>query len=113
MLPGMNSRQMQKMMKQMGIQQVEIPAVEVIIRTNDKEIVISNPSVSKVNMMGQQTYQVVGESVERAISTTPEISSEDIETVMGQANVSEEIAKNAIESANGDLAQAIIDLTQE
>ncbi len=48
MMPGMNPRKVQAMMKQMGIQQVEVPAIEVIIRTEDKEIIITNPSVQKL-----------------------------------------------------------------
>ncbi len=40
MMPGMNSRQAKQMMKRMGIQQVELPAKEVIIRLEDKEILI-------------------------------------------------------------------------
>ena len=61
----MNPRQMQQMMKKMGIKQDEIDATEVIIRTADKEYVIESPQVTKVNMMGQTSYQVVGEMHER------------------------------------------------
>ena len=60
----MNPRKMQQMMKQLGIQQVEIPATEVIIKTKDKTITITNPSVSKVNMMGQENFQISGEVYE-------------------------------------------------
>ncbi len=109
----MNPRKVQQMMKQMGIQQVDIPATEVIIKTTDKEIIISNPSVQKVNMMGQQNFQISGDVHEREISTTPEISEDDIKTVMGQANVSEDKAKSAIEKAEGDLAEAIIELSKK
>jgi len=98
------------MMKQLGIQQVDIPAKEVIIKMEDKEIVISNPSVAKVNMMGQETFQISGEVEERELSTTPDISQEDVKTVMEQAHVSEQEARKAIEDANGDLAEAIITL---
>ena len=112
MIPGMNSRQAKQMMKKMGIQQVELPAVEVIIRLEDKEIIISNPSVSKVNMMGQETYQVTGEETERSISSTPDINEDDIKTVMEQAIVSEEIARKAIEEHDGDLAEAIMKLSK-
>jgi len=106
----MNPRKMQQMMKQLGIQQVDIPAKEVIIKMEDKEIVISNPSVAKVNMMGQETFQISGEVEERELSTTPDISQEDVKTVMEQAHVSEQEARKAIEDANGDLAEAIITL---
>ena len=107
----MNPRKVQQMMKQMGIQQVDIPAIEVIIRTSDKEIIITNPSVAKVNMMGQQNFQISGEISERSISSTPDISEEDIKTVMEQANVNSEIAKKALEESQGDLAEAILNLS--
>ena len=77
MLPGMNPRKMQQMMKKMGIQQVEIPATEVIIKGEEKEIVITDPQVSKVNMMGQETFQITGQVEEKELSTEPEISEED------------------------------------
>jgi nascent polypeptide-associated complex subunit alpha len=112
MIPGMNPRKMQQMMKQMGIQQVDIPATEVIIKTEDKEIIITNPSVAKVNMMGQENFQISGDVEERELSTTPDISEDDVKTVMEQANVNEETAREAIEKAEGDLAEAIMKLTQ-
>ena len=113
MIPGMNPRQMRHAMKRLGIQQQEIDAKEVIIRLEDKEIVISNPSVSKVNMMGQDTYQVIGEEEERSLNTKPDISEDDIKTVMEQAGVSKEKAVKAIEECKGDLAKAIIKLKKE
>ncbi|MBT3836041.1 nascent polypeptide-associated complex protein [Candidatus Woesearchaeota archaeon] len=113
MMPGMNPRKMQAMMKQMGIQQVEIPATEVIIRTADKEIIITNPSVQKVNMMGNQNFQVSGNITERLLDSTPDISEEDVKTVMEQSNVSEDEARKAIEDAKGDLAEAIMGLMKE
>lgn len=110
MLPGMNPRQMAGMMKKLGIRQEEIDATEVIIKTKDKEIVFKSPQVAKVNMMGQETYQVIGEGVERELSAEPEISEEDIKTVMEQAKVSKKTALDAIKKHNGDLAEAIIEL---
>ena len=110
MFPGMNPRKMQQMMKRMGIQQVDIPATEVIIRTEDKEIVITEPSVAKVNMMGQETFQISGNIHEKEASSEPEISEDDVKTVVEQANVSEEEAKKALEESNGDIAAAILSL---
>ncbi len=112
MIPGMNPRKMQQMMKQLGMQQVDIPATEVIIKTAEKEIVITNPSVAKVNMMGQENFQISGEVHERELDTTPEISDDDIKTVMEQANVDEATARKSIEDSNGDLAEAIMKLAQ-
>jgi nascent polypeptide-associated complex subunit alpha len=112
MIPGMNPRKVQAMMKKMGIAQQEIEATEVIIKTPQKEILIQNPQVAKVNMMGQETFQIVGQIEERSLSSEPEINEDDIKTVMEQANCSEDQAKEAIQSAKGDLAQAILELKQ-
>ena len=110
MMPGMNPRKVQQMMKQMGIQQVDVPATEVIIKTEEKEIIITNPSVQKVNMMGNENFQISGEIHEEEISTTPDISEEDVKTVMEQTQVDQETAQKAIEEADGDLAEAIMNL---
>lgn len=108
MIPGMNPRQMKQAMKRLGIQQDEIDANEVIIRCDDRDIVISNPQVVKVNMAGQKTYQITGEEEERSIETNPELEEDDIQTVMQQAEVSREKAEEAIIQANYDLAEAIL-----
>ncbi len=109
----MNSRQMKQAMKKMGVQQEDLDAEEVIIRLADKDIIITNPDVAKVNMMGQETYQVVGEAREQARDTTPEIDEEDIQTVMQQAHVDKQTALQAIQDTGGDLAQAILTLQEE
>ena len=113
MIPGMNPREMQKAMRRLGIKQTEIEANEVIIKSNDKEIVISSPQVSKVNMMGQETFQITGDAEEREISSEPEISDDDIKTVMLQTGATEEKAREAIESNGNDLAKAIISLRNQ
>jgi len=105
MMPGMDPRKMQKMMNRMGIKQQEIDAVEVIIKTNDKNLVVKNPNVIKVDMMGQKTLQITGDIVEES-----SISEEDIKTVSEQAEVLEEEAKKALEESDGDLAEAILNL---
>jgi len=110
MFPGIDPRMMKQAMKRMGIQQQEIDAVEVIIKTSDKEIIVTNPSVSKINMAGQETFQIVGNIEERAASTEPDISEDDIKTVMEQANCPEEEAKTAIKANKGDLAAAILSI---
>ncbi len=109
MMPGMNPRKMNQMMKKMGISQQEIDATEVIIRTPEHDIVITNPSVSKVNMMGQQTYQIVGEeTIQERSDEQVEILDEDVKTVMDQTGVNADEAKKAIADHNGDLAEAIL-----
>ena len=113
MIPGINPRDMQKAMKRLGITQQEIEATEVIIKTADTELVIHNPQVSKVNMMGQETFQIVGRVEERSISSESEeseINEEDIATVMEQTGATEKEARQAIADNKNDLARAIIAL---
>ncbi|MEE9525292.1 MAG: nascent polypeptide-associated complex protein [Candidatus Woesearchaeota archaeon] len=111
MMPGMNPRKMQQMMKKMGIAQTELDATEVIIKCEDKEIVITNPSVAIVKAMGSEQYTISGDVEERELAAeAPEINEEDVKTVMEQANVDEEKAKEALEAAEGDIAKAIMDL---
>ncbi len=109
----MNSRQMRQAMKRMGVQQEDLAAEEVIIRLADRDIIIRNPEVAKVNMMGQETFQISGEAVEEIRDSTPTIENEDITTVMDQTGVSKEIASQAITDAQGDLAQAILSLQED
>lgn len=110
MMPGMNPKDMAKAMKRMGIKQHDIEAEQVIIRCQDKNIVFNNPQVAKINMMGQETWQITGESQEEEISTEPEIKEDDIKTVMEQTGKNREEAEQALQETKGDLAQAIINL---
>ncbi len=98
---------MEKMMKKMGIKQEEIPATEVIIKTPEKDLIIRNPQVAKINAMGQETLQVIGD-IEEIVAQ--EFSEDDVKTVAEQAKVSKEKARAALEKTHGDLAQAILDL---
>ena len=110
MFPGINPREMQKAMKKLGIKQEEIDAELVIIRTADKDLVIRNPQVSKVNMMGQETFQISGEIAEVEKESKAEINEDDISTVMGQAGCTKEEALESIEESGGNLAEAILKL---
>ena len=112
MFPGVNKRQMDQMMRKMGVQQQEIDAEQVIIKCKDKEIIIDNPQIVKVNMMGQKNYQISGEEHERSLDTTPGITEEDIKTVMEQAGVDKIKAKTMLYETKGDIAEAIMKLTE-
>jgi len=105
---NLRPQDMAKALKRMGIASTDLSVVEVIFRCEDKDIVIQQPQVTKVNMMGQETYQVVGKAIDkpRAIS----ISQEDVDTVVAQTGASAQDARSAIEKHHGDLAAAILDL---
>ena len=104
----------------MGVNAREMPEIkEVIFRTENKEIIVQNPTVTSLEIQGQQIFQIVGEGLEERETTkenqpkpeTPKILEEDILLVAQQANVSFEEAKSALEETKGDLAQAILILT--
>ena len=98
-------RQLEKMAKRMGIQSTQIDAEEVIIKTRESRIIIRNPQVAKVNMMGQETFQISGDVQER---THEEYTAEDVSMVVNQTGCSEEEAEEALKQAHGDLAEAIM-----
>ena len=117
MIPGMNKKQMKQMerqMKKMGMKMEDLEgAREVIIRFDEKELIIDNPSVSLMNVMGQETYQIEGKAREVELEYEVEIPDEDIEMVANSANVSKEDAKAALEECKGDLAEAIMKLNSQ
>jgi nascent polypeptide-associated complex subunit alpha len=124
MLPGnpRNARQMQMMMRRLGMTTEEVPDVEeVIVRTKTKEHVFRDPEVTILTVQGVRTYQVVGNPEIRSRSAaavspaTPAAAptpagppEEDIQLVMEQANVSREEAIEALFQSNGAPAEAIL-----
>jgi len=110
MFPGMNPKKMQGMLSKMGIAQEEIDATRVIIETAEKNIIIENPAVAQISMQGNKTFQISGDISEAPISSEPEITQEDINTVMEKTGCSEEQAKSELEKTN-DIADAIINLS--
>ncbi len=119
-------RQMQMMMRRLGMKTEEVPDVEeVIVRTRTKDHVFRAPSVTILTIQGVRTYQVVGTPELRprgaggtaAPASGPAISApaapagppeEDIRLVMEQANVSHEEAVEALLQAHGEPAEAIM-----
>ncbi len=106
---GMNPKEIEKAMKKLGIKQETIEASEVIIKTKDKELIIKDPQIVKMNAMGQESLQITGKIEEKSIG----ISEEDIKTVMEQTKVDYETAKKALESNKGDLARTILELQEK
>jgi nascent polypeptide-associated complex subunit alpha len=111
MLPGkINPKQMEKMMKRMGIKVDEIDAQQVVIKCVDKDIIIDNPQVVKTNMHGTQSFQITGSVREESGVVKLDVNPEDVKMVAEQAKVSEARAREALEKSGGDIAQAIMDL---
>jgi len=107
-------REAKRMMQRMGLSMGEMPDVQqVVFKTSTKEIIIENPEVAIMEMRGQKIFQVTGEKiVEKAIEKKTTIPEEDVQLVAAQAKVSVEEARAALEQTKGDLAQAILLLSQ-
>ena len=107
MLPNLNPKQLEKAMKRMGMSVDEIDAEEVLIKLRDGgQITIRDPQVAKMNMQGQDSFQISG-TVSEGQS---EASESDIEMVVQQASVSEDVAREALKSSGNDIAKAILSL---
>lgn len=127
---------MDRMMKQMGISNEEIPDVEeVIVRTKTKDYVIRPADVSVMTAQGTKTWQVTGDATERARAGAPNASAsaspsaaptpaaakaaepahaeEDVRLVMEQAHVPREKAIAALKAHGGEPAAAIVALLDE
>lgn len=110
MFGGINPGQMKAMMKQMGIKQEDIQAVRVIIEQEDKRTIIEPAVVAKITMQGQTSWQISGEAREE--SKAAEISQDDIKMVAEKSGKSEEEAQEALEACGGDIAAAIVKLSE-
>jgi len=108
MLGGMNPAKMQGMMKKMGISQVNLPVKRVVFEMEDSNIVIEEPSVTKISMQGQVSYQVTGEESEEGEEEV--FSEEDVSLVVEKTGKSEDEVRAALAESDGDIAEAIVGL---
>ena len=109
MLPGMDPKNMAKMMKQMGIKSDEIDATKVTIELKEGgRLVIFEPSVVQIEMKGEKSFQISGK-----VQEEEDAGEDDIRMVMEAAGCSREEAMNALRETDGDIAEAIIHLKGE
>ncbi|MFH1637339.1 MAG: nascent polypeptide-associated complex protein [Candidatus Woesearchaeota archaeon] len=105
MMPNLNPAMMRQAMKRMGIQQEDMEATEVIIKTKNGDYAVKDPEVMKIKMSGQESLQITGK-----IEKLSTIKEEDIELVAEQAKCTKEEARTALEETKGDMAEAILKL---
>jgi len=110
MLGGINPKQMQAMMKQLGMKQEEVESLRVIIETADKNIVIEPANVQKITMQGQESFQITGEIREE--TREEGINQEDVALVSEKTGKSKEEAEKALKESGGDMAEAIVKLSE-
>jgi nascent polypeptide-associated complex subunit alpha len=101
------------MMQRMGLSMNPMEVEEVVLRTKEKEITIEDPEVAVLEMQGQKIFQVTGGHLtEKALEKKLIVPEEDVQLVAQQAKVTLERARAALEQTGGDLAQAILLLSQ-
>ena len=94
-------------MRRMGVSVENIEEVEkVTIYTKNEEHVFDSPDVTIMIAQGQKTYQISGEP-----KVIKRMKEEDIKLVAEKTGRSMEEACKALEKADGNIAQAIIDLS--
>jgi|YelNatPaOPRAMG01_1025707.scaffolds.fasta_scaffold24920_3 nascent polypeptide-associated complex subunit alpha len=110
MLPmgNFDPKQLNRMLKQFGIESKEIQAKQVLIYTDSNIIKIEQPAVIEFKIKNEINYQISGK-----ISKQPIISEEDIKLVMEKTSASREEAIKALENSGMDIAKAILELTKE
>lgn len=113
MMPGrINPRQLNQMMKRMGINVKTIDNVKkVIIQTDTKEYVFDNADVSLMEAQGQKTWQIIGEPTIKPLQPPQDTLNDDIKLVMEQTGKSADEARKALKETNGDIAEAILKLS--
>jgi nascent polypeptide-associated complex subunit alpha len=105
----MDPKNMQKMMKQMGIKSEDIDSSKVTIELKEGgRLVVFEPSVVQIEMQGQKTFQISGK-----VHEENDAGEDDIKMVMEAAGCSREEAQAALRETGGDIAEAIIHLKGE
>ncbi len=111
---NINPKKIQAVMKQLGMKQEDIDAERVIIEGTNKRIIIENPSVVKIEMQGQETFQISGDVKEETVEEpeSQEDIEKDIQLIIEKTNCTEQEAKEVLERNNGDIAATILELSK-
>jgi nascent polypeptide-associated complex subunit alpha len=104
-MQGINPKQMQRMMEQMGIKSEEIKASRVVIEKEGSQIIITEPQITEISAQGQKTFTITGKLEEKPLTRE-----EDVKLVMEKTAASKEKAEQALNECKGDIAEAIMKL---
>ncbi|MGC8628937.1 MAG: nascent polypeptide-associated complex protein [Candidatus Micrarchaeia archaeon] len=108
-MPNLDLKTLKAMMDRLGIKTNELEASKVIIELADKSLIIDSPQVLQIEAQGVTSFQISGNITE--VGKKAEINEEDVKFVMEQSGIKDpELARKALEEANGDIAEAIIRL---
>lgn len=113
MMPNMDPRTMKNLMAKMGIKSSEINALRVIIEGTDKNIIIENPQVTKIEAQGTISFQVAGDVSESVKEIEVQVTEDDINMVAEKTGITDrELIKSKLIEENGDIAKTILDLSE-
>lgn len=101
-------KKLEKMMKKLNMNVKQVNAEEVVIKTGEKDIVISDPEIMIVNTMGKDIYQITG-----SVSEKNHTNEDDIKTVMEKTGKDRETVVKKLEELDNDLAKAIMELKKK
>lgn len=104
-MQGINPKQMQRMMEQMGMKSEEIKASRVVIEKEGSQIIINEPQIIHISMKGESSFQISGKVEEKSLT-----KEEDVKLVMEKTAASKEKAEQALSECKGDIAEAIMKL---
>lgn len=108
----MDPRQMQMMMRKLGINVTELADVqEIVIRTATKDYIFDEASVSIMKAQGTETWQVSGTPREVDHEVKLKVSDDDVAMVVQQTGCDEATARATLDETGGDLAEAIVRLS--
>lgn len=98
-------KKIEQIMKKLNMKVQEIPAESVVIKTKEKDIIISKPEIMLADMMGREVYQISGDVSEKVL-----VNESDVRMVMDKTGKDRETVVRKLEELDNDLAKAIMDL---
>ena len=101
-------KKVEQIMKKLNMKVQQIEAEEVVIRTKDKDIIISRPEIMLADMMGREVYQVSGEVSERTL-----VNEDDVRMIMDKTGKDRDTVVKKLEELDNDLAKAIMELKEK
>ena len=105
------NRNTRRMAGRMGMDMKPVPNVtEVIIRTPDREVVITKPEVGEMESKQNTTFVVVAVDFEEREVEKPQFSDDDVEMVCLKTGVNRDRAIAVLAECDGEVATAIVRL---
>lgn len=86
----------------------QMGANKVIIKRDGEDIIITEPQITELEMRGEKTYQISGKI--KKVKKETGSSENNIKLITEKTGASKEEAEEALEEADGEVAQAILKL---